>query len=158
MITKAIAAALLMFAVSSQPAARGCRCPRPRGGETTHWIGNLQTVFLERKPYRQLRGTVVRPDGKPLKGALVEVFTRPEYLLIDEPVSKRGRPKQRRVAACRTGADGKFCFPNLPAGKYELRSSSDDTATGWNASQVYVILNPRSRSKKELIVEMTLGI
>ena len=96
--------------------------------------------------------------AKPLEGALVEVFTHPEYLLIETPIDKRGRPNQRRVAACRTGADGKFCFAGLPAGKYELRSSSEDTATGWNASQVYVILNPRSRRKKELIVEMTLGI
>ena len=115
-------------------------------------------VFVEKKPYRHLRGTVLRPNGKPFEGALVEVFTHPEYLLIEKPIAKRGRPNQRRVAVCRTGADGKFCFVGLPAGKYELRSSSADSATGWNASQVYVILSPRSRRKKELSVEMSLGI
>lgn len=97
-------------------------------------------------------------DGTPLNNALVEVFNKPEYLLVEQPVNKRGRSNQRRVAVCRTGLDGRFCFFGLPAGKYELRSSSDDTGTGWNASQVYVIVNPRTRRKKQLNVEMTLGI
>ena len=77
--------------------------------------------------------------GKPLAGALVEVFTHPEYLLSNDSYS-RGKPEQRRVAACMTGTDGKFCFRGLPAGKYELRSSSNDRY-GWNASQVYVVVD-----------------
>ena len=115
-------------------------------------------VFIERGAYRELRGTVRDPNGNPVKGALVEVFTRPEYLLINKPIDKRGRSNQRRVAACRTGTDGRFCFVGLRAGQYELRSSSDDTATGWNVSQVYVVINPKGHRRKELSVEMTLGI
>ena len=118
----------------------------------------METVFQERKPFRELRGTVMRPDGTPLPKALVEVFTNPEYLLDDRVLDKRGASNQRRVAACITGADGKFYFSGLSAGRYEIRSSSDDTGTGWNASQVYVILNRKSRSKRQLTIKMTLGI
>jgi hypothetical protein len=149
---------ILLVAPAVSQVTTPCQCLKPQPEETTHWVGNLQVIFVEKTPYRQLRGMVQKPDGSPLSDALVEVFTNPGYLLIDKPISKQGRPNQRRVAACRTGPDGLFCFSNLPAGKYEIRSSSDDTRTGWNASQVYVLLNPRSGKKRELIVEMTLGI
>jgi len=155
---KTIISAILLLASAITYIGKDCGCSPAAPGEETHWVGNLQTIFHERKPYRQLRGTIVRPDDKPLSGALVEVFTNPEYLLNDKLLSKHGAPNQRRVAVCLTGADGKFCFSGLPAGRYEVRSSSDDTRTGWNASQVYVILNPKSRRKRELTVEMTLGI
>ncbi len=126
--------------------------------ETTHWIGNLQIVDIEKKPLQNLGGIVKQPDGKPLKGALVEVFTKPEYLLIKKPIDKRGKPNQVRVAVCKTKENGKFSFAGLPAGKYELRSSSSDSATGWNVTQIYVILNPKKGKKKQVVVEMSLGI
>jgi protocatechuate 3,4-dioxygenase beta subunit len=158
MMMKSIFAVLLSFVFFGVPLAKKCRCPPPKSDESTHWVGNLQMVFVDRRAYRQLRGIVRDPNGNPVKDALLEVLTGPEYLLIDKPIDKRGRSSQRRVAACRTGADGRFCFGGLPAGRYELRSSSDDTATGWNVSQVYVVVSPRGYRKKELIVEMTLGI
>lgn len=155
---KTIISVIILLAFPAVYIAKNCGCSPAAPGETTHWVGNLTVVSQERKPYRQLRGTIVGPDGKPVPGALVEVFTNPEYLFDDKVLSKRGAPNQRRVAACVTGADGKFCFSGLPAGRYEVRSSSEDRRTGWNASQVYVILNPKSRLKRDLIVEMTLGI
>jgi Carboxypeptidase regulatory-like domain len=158
MMMKTIAAALMSLILYGVPLAKNCHCPPPKGDERTHWVGNLEMVFVERRSYRQLRGTVRDPNGNPVKEALIEVFTHPEYLLIDKPIDKRGRSNQRRIAACRTDVDGKFCFVGLPAGKYELRSSSDDTATGWNVSQMYVVVNPKGHRKKELTVEMTLGI
>jgi protocatechuate 3,4-dioxygenase beta subunit len=99
---------------------------------------------------------VVGPDGKPLAGALVEVFTKPEYLLSDKTYD-RGKPEQRRIAACRTNIDGKFCFLALKSGKYELRSSSNG-ATGWNVSQIYVVVDAQKGLTKGLRVKMTLGI
>jgi hypothetical protein len=119
----------------------------------------MAEVFIEKEPYRELRGrVVVFATGKPLAGALVEVFTHPEYLLSNDSCA-RGKPEQRRIAACLTGNDGKFCFHfrRLRSGKYELRSSSSDTYTGWNASQVYVIVDGHKGKSKELRVVMTLG-
>ncbi|MBI3405786.1 MAG: carboxypeptidase regulatory-like domain-containing protein [Acidobacteria bacterium] len=97
-------------------------------------------------------------SGKPLDGFLVEVFTNPDYLLSKESGAKQGRPNQRRLAACRTAADGRFCFRGLSSGRYELRSSSADTRTGWNATQIYVIVDVKKGTTKELEIEMKLGI
>ena len=134
------------------------RCSPIEKKETTHWVGNLEMVFVEKRVFGRLQGLVVTPDGGLLKNALVEVFTKPEYLLIEKPVDKRGRSNQRRIAACRTGINGRFSFPNLPPGSYELRSSSDDTMTGWNVTQIYIVVNPRVRKKSDLRVNMSLGI
>jgi hypothetical protein len=117
----------------------------------------MAEVFMEKEPYQELRGrVVVSGTGKPLAGTLVEVFTHPEYLLSNDSYA-RGKPEQRRVAACLTGNDGRFCFRDVPSGKYELRSSSSDTYTGWNASQVYVIVDNDKGKSKELRVVMILG-
>ena len=133
-------------------------CSPPKESEYTHWAGNLEMVSIEQYPFGVLRGVIKTPQDSPLKNALVEGFTKPDYLLTKKPVDKRGRPEQKRIAACRTGADGRFSFPYLPAGKYELRSSSEDSRTGWNVSQVYVVINPKYSKRRELRVEMSLGI
>ncbi len=148
---------LSLLILADVPVFSDCRCNPPKDGETTHWVGNMVMVFVEKRPYQTLRGKVViSADGKPLGGALVEVFTNPEYLLSDKSYS-RGKPEQRRVAACRAGADGQFCFRGLASGKYELRSSSDDTY-GWNASQIYVVVDRENGMSKYLRITMTLGI
>jgi Carboxypeptidase regulatory-like domain len=147
---------LMLLSLLAPPLSSGCRCNPPSGHETTHWVGNMATVFVEKQPRRSLRGRVMFADGKPLGGALVEVFTNPEYLLSNHSYS-RGRPGQRRVAACRAAADGKFCFHDLPSGKYELRTSSDDYR-GWNVTQVYVVVGQENGAVKDLKVMMTLGI
>jgi len=93
-------------------------------------------------------------DGRPLEHALVEVFDHPEYLLDQSSSFKRDHPEQKRVAACRTGADGKFCLRNLPPGKYELRSS---LSSGWDVTHVYVVLDKKAGQGKALHVRMELG-
>ena len=148
---------LLLFGSSGFFAAQNSTCSPPKDTETTHWVGNLEIVNIEKKPFRQIRGVVITQLGEPLENALVEIFSNPEYLLVKEPIDKRGNSKQKRIMACRTGKDGKFSFPDLPAGKYELRSSSEDSATGWNVTQTYVVVKP-SGKKKELRLEMSLGI
>ena len=148
---------LILFASSGFVFAQDYTCSSPKADETTHWVGNLQIVNIEKKSFRQLRGTVFMQNGELFENALVEIFTNPEYLLTEEPTDKRGRTEQKRVAACITGKNGRFSFPDLPAGKYELRSSSADSATGWNVTQIYVVVKS-SGKKKELRVEMSLGI
>lgn len=139
------------------PSFADCVCVPAKDADTTHWVGNMAEVRIERERYQELKGrVVVSGSGKALGGALVEVFTRPEYLLSNETYS-RGTPEQLRVAACVTGPDGKFCFRKLPAGAYELRSSSSDTYAGWNASQVYVVVDHEKGKYKDLRVTMTLG-
>ena len=136
--------------------AQSTICVPAKKGESTHWGGNLEVVDIQKKPYRKLKGKVSTLSGEPLANALVEIYTNPEYLLIDKPIDKRGGKWQKRIAACRTGVNGGFEFPKLRSGKYELRSSSEET--GWNVTQMYVVVSPRGRKNRELEIVMSLGI
>jgi protocatechuate 3,4-dioxygenase beta subunit len=131
-----------------------CKCNRPERGETTHWGGNQVVVFVEEKSYRKIQGTIEMNDGRPLENALVEVFDHPEYLLEQSSSFKKDHPEQRKLAVCRTGADGKFCFRHLRSGKYELRSSID---SGWDVTHVYIVLDKKSGQDKAVHVQMELG-
>ncbi len=154
---KIISGLFIFFTLGISLFSQSSTCLPTKAYETTYWVGNLQVIFVEKTPLKNLHGIVIAPDGNPIKNALVEIFTKPDYLLINKPISKRGSKEQKRLFACRTRANGKFSFPNLPTGKYELRSNSDDFATGWNATQMYIVINPKGK-KKELRVEMSLGI
>lgn len=94
--------------------------------------------------------------------ALVEIFDKPDYLLCEW---RPGNPNrctadapagQRRVAACKTGKDGRFCFSDIPAGSYEVRVSK---GSGWNVAKVYVVVEPKGRGSKSggIVVEMEVG-
>jgi len=131
-----------------------CKCHAPDKEETTHWGGNEMIVIKEENSYRQLRGTIEMSDGNLLKDALVEVFDHPDYLLDSSHSRREGSPEQKRLAICRTAADGKFCFRNLPPGKYELRSS---LGPGWNVTHVYVVLDGQSKRAGKLKVLMLVG-
>lgn len=131
-----------------------CKCHAPGKEETTHWGGNEMVVVKEESSYRQLRGTIEMSDGRPLKDDLVEVFDHPDYLLDSSHSRREGPLEQKRLAVCRTAADGKFCFRNLPPGKYELRSS---LGSGWNVTHVYVVLDGQGKRGGNLKVLMLLG-
>jgi len=139
---------------TATPAADKCKCRHASTKESTRPGGNQMVVFVEEKNYRELRGIVQMQSGQPAENALVEVFDKPEYLLDRSIASANNRPKQTRLAACVTSADGKFCFRNLANGKYELRTSSRN---GVNVTHDYVVIDRQSGEKKELSIEMTLG-
>jgi hypothetical protein len=130
------------------------KCHRPEKGETTHWGGNQVVVLVEEKSHRKIEGTIEMPGGRRVEHALVEIFDHPEYLMDQSSSFQGDRPEQKRLAACRTAADGKFCFRDLPSGKYELRSSID---SGWNVTHVYVVLDKKAGEGKALRVLMELG-
>src|SRR5580658_9739401 len=90
-----------------------CKCEPAKKDETTHWGGNMTIVSVVDKPRRKMQGIVEFSETEPMKGAFVEIFTHPEYLLETTPNDLTARPKQERIAACRTGPDGKFCFMNI---------------------------------------------
>jgi len=149
-----LVAALLACALAAPSVLGDCECRRPDEGENTHWGGNQVVVFLEEKSYRKLEGTIDTYNRRPLEHALVEIFDHPEYLLDQSSSFKRDHPEQKKLAACQTGADGKFCFRGLPPGKYELRSSIN---SDWNVTHVYVVLDKKAGQGKALRVLMELG-
>jgi protocatechuate 3,4-dioxygenase beta subunit len=130
-----------------------CSCIAPAPNETTHSGGNEIVTLVERKVYKSIRGVARDVNGEPLKGVLIEIFDKPEWIVKGYSSSPS---EQRRIAACKTGDDGRFCFLNIPAGEYELRESID---SAWNPSHIYIKVNPKGRrsSKKEIRLQMTVG-
>ncbi len=144
--------ALLACALAAPSVVGDCKCHRPEKDDKTRKGANEFVLDVEKETYRKLEGTVVgMGDSRLIEDALVEVFDHPEYLLGENPLADH--PEQKRVAACHTSADGKFCFRGLPPGKYELRSSLE---SGWNITHIYVVVDKKGQSKK-MQVRMTLG-
>ncbi len=136
---KAFLIAALFAALFAARPQGDCRCAPAAESDVTRWGGNEEVVGREEKTYRRLAGGVRYATDEAVSGALVEVYTHPEYLLLKYPENAKKRKRQRRVAACVTGEDGKFCFGFVGAGKYEVRVSKDG---GFNVTHIYVEVDP----------------
>jgi hypothetical protein len=90
-------------------------------------------VIEETKSYQMMRGVVLDQTYSEMNNVLVEVFDHPEWLRLGYPQFEMAQRKQRRIAACKTGVAGTFCFAHLPYGKYELRCSFQE---GWEVTHV----------------------
>ena len=147
---------LLIGPIASLSAPRGSRCECATSHENTRAGANENIVLVKREKYHRLEGVVRNVNGETLPGVLVEVFNKPDYLLLSYPKSEEKKKGQKRLMGCIVGADGKFCFRELPPGKYELRFSK---AGGWNHTHVYVIVAPPGHkgSKDMLDVSMLVG-
>jgi len=102
--------------------------------------------------YRDLVGPVSIGEDMPVKDALVEVFDNPDYLLDEATMAHP--PKQKRLRACITGTDGKFCMRNLPSGKYELRASVN---AGIDVTHIYVVVDRKHGSTDPMVVRLQVG-
>lgn len=161
---KYIIAILILISPSCILMSKGsCKCFPVTSEEVTQWGGNHWIVLKQAGTYKSLRGTVMMWfDGEPMDDALVEIFDKPDYLLCEwkpnSPNCCTTNPpaEQHRVAVCRTGKDGRFCFTKIPTGKYELRVSKDKE---WNVVHAYVVIDPNSRvsRNKGIVVKMDIG-
>jgi protocatechuate 3,4-dioxygenase beta subunit len=149
--TVALAACLLTAAPSLSV---DCACHKPEKGDSTRPGGNMMIVVPLDKTYRDLRGTVQMSDGRVLENALVEIFDNADYLIHETDGHLEQAPHQTRLAACVTGADGKFSFRDLPSGTYELRSS---IKAGWNVTHIHVTVNKHSGENGSVVVHMSVG-
>lgn len=142
--------------VGDQKSASTCIEAPP--GETTHW-SNGELIMKDDKIYQRLHGVVSFPNGSPAPGALLEIYDKPENVLR---LWKHAKPKsirQRRIATCKTGPDGRFNFANIAPGKYELRGSkSSTTCCEWNPVRAYVVLDPRKRNSTYAELEIHLPL
>jgi hypothetical protein len=149
------ALAFLLTFSGNISAKDNCGCVKAQPDETTRQGANETITFVYRKPYQQIRGVVLDPVDAKRGDALVEVFTHPEHLLPDYPEKEKAKVKQRRLAACKTTANNNFCFPNLPAGKYELRISKDSE---WKTIQIYLVVAPHNRKSSRLPIKVYLEV
>jgi protocatechuate 3,4-dioxygenase beta subunit len=133
-----------------------CKCPPPSPGVKTSW-GQENVIIKREEPFKFLHGKITgSSDGKPLAEVLVEVYDKPEGLLLGWKEREARKSKQRKIAACVTGKDGEFCFGKIPAGKYELRCSKP---VEWNCTSVYVVVAPGERKSlaSQIIVPMQIS-
>jgi hypothetical protein len=150
--TSVSALGLLACTLVAPSVLSDCKCHHPQKGDATRQGANMFVVQQEEKPYRELSGRVELHEETPIEDVLVEVFDQPEYLLRERPSEA---PKQKRLAACVTAEDGKFCFRHLPPGKYELRASLNG---GMNITHVYVVVDKKTGQTEKLRVGMSVGI
>mgnify|MGYP000432145361 CR=1 FL=1 len=133
-----------------------CKCSLPSSDIKTHW-GQENVIIKRPESFRFLHGKVTKSgDEKPLEGVLVEVYDKPEGLLLGWKEREANKPNQRKIAACITGNDGEFCFDKIPPGKYELRCSKP---TDWNCTSVYVVVAPTRHKSlaSKIIVPMQIS-
>ena len=148
----AILAAVTLTA--SPPVLSNCRCTKALPQETTRYGGNTSLVFVDDKPYSALQGVIEYQVGGRVGDALVELFDHGEYLTQEKSDERKNQPKQTRIAACKTGPDGKFCFRHVRPGRYEIRSS---IGSGMNVSSMSVIVDPEKGRSKSITIRMTVG-
>jgi hypothetical protein len=141
-----------IFLLAAISCSADCTCRKIEKGETTHWGGNELVIQVEEKSYKEIKGVVLAPDG-PRAGALVEIWTNPEYLLRRGPQTPEEKAKQKRIKACRTGTDGKFCI-YAKAGRYEVRVSLD---SGWDVTKAYVVIDPQKGQDAAFEIHLVLG-
>jgi hypothetical protein len=151
---------LLVLAATALSVPRNpCRCRGLLQGAPT--MGNLFGT-LSAGSMRIIQGTAFYPNtGKRVNEAIIEVYENSSkfndanipYSEVDKIIAQQ--PK----AACMTGSDGKFCFTDLPPGKYLLRigTHGENQFSGIN---VLITLDPRSKrpSPKPLKVELNISL
>lgn len=152
---KLLMASIIVSGLITFQPQEGCRCVPATKDETTRWGGNQSIVIKEEKVYKRLFGTVTYAlvDEPPISDALVEVYTQPDNLLSSATESEK-KKKQRRIAACVTGEDGKFCFGFIKAGKYEMRVS---LGSGVNVTHIYVEVDPYALEGTDEEISATLS-
>jgi len=134
----------------------GCKCSLPSPEAKTSW-GQENVIIKLDEPFKFLHGKItISSDGKPLAGVLVEVYDKPEGLLLGWKEREARKSEQRKIAACVTSNDGEFCFDKIPSGKYELRCSKP---AEWNSTSVYVIVDPKQRNSlaSQIVVPMHIS-
>jgi len=119
-MTKIILLGLLIINSGGYLTHDSCKCRKPQAkpvAEEDEDKGDEDYV------YKRLYGQVTGGLG-PLEGILVEVYNRPEVALHPSMYSGsdvKKEIKQRKIASCKTGKDGMFCFKGIKPGKYEIR-------------------------------------
>jgi len=138
-----VASLTILFCVGLAHSQNGS-CVKLTAEETTREGYTATVVSKEKKPFKTLTGKAVFGVNKePVEDVFVEVFA---------VVSKDKELK--RVAGCRTGADGRFYFADLQKGKYILRFSK---AGGYKITEITVKVSPKSKRSEEIIGFVEVG-
>ncbi len=133
MLMERVSLCSVLFCVVSFAQVLEAQCKKPKDNEVPH--GANEFILLADQVVERIQGRVFFPNSEPMEDIVLEVYRYNggnSYQEISQVVQG-----QKRVAACLTGADGKFSFTRLRAGNYLLRAGTRHTK-GFN--EVYAIL------------------
>jgi hypothetical protein len=126
----------LAILILTVPSGRICSCRIASGDDIPH--GANEDIEYAERTVKNISGLVryALVEGT-IGDVVVEIY---DVAYVDRKL----RPRQivglrTRRAACVTATDGKFCFPNLPSGKYVLRAGTRSFNGGMN--EVYMRVN-----------------
>jgi hypothetical protein len=149
MLARLLLATLLLACTAASEPTHHSTCT-PTTSERTHW-GNIAVVDdSQKKPLKSVWGTV-RAYSDLADGVLVEVYARRG----DDPSAPRLDREagiENRVGACVTGKAGDFAF-DLPAGRYEIRSSRAD----WKTTSMLVVVDTKKGKKTAIQIQLQVG-
>jgi len=117
--------------------------------QKTYW-SNFPTAIRWKGHYQEVKGLVLDVFENPIKGALVEVFTRPELLTKDHYLSLAERENlQDRIGCTYSDSHGIFHVKDVKLGVYEIRTSKPGYTTN---SLLFFIVNPDRKTDGEKVV------
>ena len=124
-------------------------CRKAEDNEIPHGANEL--IELKEQKVQGLFGTILFPTGEPAEDIVVEV-----YRWSKKPYTET--VQQQRLAACVTGADGKFSFPELKPGSYLLQAGRRERF-GVNIAFLVVDLKGNSGKRKGqgIRIQLKLG-
>ena len=144
---------LVLMWISSSPQQSTPACKLAKDAETTYW-GHERVLLSGEAKVNSIQGKIFEPNDDPMADALVEVFDHPgvAHQTLDAEIRAK---KQRRVAACKTGQDGRFRFRGIPPGKYEVRVSK----IGFDPTSAIVAMKarPQRRTHSEIRIGLQLS-
>jgi hypothetical protein len=148
---KILTSILLLSSLGILASRPSCQC-RPASEEDIPHGANERITYTERT-VREIHGTIIYRTGEPVKDVVVEVF--------DANGADNNLEQQKRRVACVTGEDGKFCFADLPSGKYVLWAGTREL-DGMNDIHMRVNVDRRwwrswFRSNKGIELELMPG-
>lgn len=131
-------------------AGMAAECRKAKLDDVPH--GANEFVQLQPITVKQVHGQVFFSDTEPAKDIVVEIF---RYAGNDSYKEMSKALKDKRVAACLTGPDGKFAFPRLTPGRYLLRAGTLHSM-GWN--EIHIVVNVDKRQPANTPLRLTLLI
>jgi len=154
-ILVSLSTVLAFFCLTEVAQAQTGSCSPASVDQITFW-GTQNVIMRETSVLRSVKGRVIRASDS-ISGALVEIYDNADTLLLGPIERQEAKSKQNRLAACITGNDGKFSFPKLSAGTYELRVSK---ASDWDAISYHLVVEPSKKNavNKFIVVRMRHGI
>lgn len=143
---------LMLFVLHPE---KQCSCKRSSLGKKPR-VAGCTLPLSRRKPWNRFVVKFTMLMGTLWQDVFVEVFDNPSARLERGVGPGDLAKKQKRIAACKTVEDGRFCFANIPSGRYELRYTKD---ASYETKSVIVTIgkNNQGGSKKEISVSLEVS-